>query len=175
MSYDFLKNENSPKILVEAKKLLGVKEIVGDKHNPVILGWAKILGLENIYKTDEIAWCGLFMGYVVHMAGLDIPFSYKEGLWALKWNNFGTKQRIAMLGDVLTFKRKNGGHVGLYVGEDETCYHVLGGNQNNSVSIVRIEKSRLSQVRRTAWKIKQPANVRVVKLNSNGKISENES
>jgi len=175
MSYDFLKNENSPKILVEAKKLLGIKEIVGEKHNPIILGWAKTLGLENVYNSDEIAWCGLFMGYVIHMTNLDIPFSYQQGLWALNWNRFGTKQKTAMLGDVLTFKRKNGGHVGIYVGEDDVCYHVLGGNQNNSVSVVRIEKSRLSQIRRTNWKIKQPDNVRVIQLNNNGNISENES
>ena len=36
-----------------------------------------------------------------------------------------------MLGDILTFKRNGGGHVGLYVGEDKDCYHVLGGNQGN--------------------------------------------
>jgi uncharacterized protein (TIGR02594 family) len=175
MNYNYLNQENAPKILVEAKKLIGVKEIVGSKHNPTILGWAKTLDLENIYKADEIPWCGLFMGYVIHQAGLDIPFSYQDGLWALNWNKFGTRQTVAMLGDVLTFKRKGGGHVGIYVGEDDVCYHVLGGNQNNSVCVVRIEKSRLSAIRRTSWKVRRPNNVRVIRLNSQGVISQNES
>jgi uncharacterized protein (TIGR02594 family) len=175
MSYDYLKKEKSPKILLEALKHLGVKEIVGSQHNPIILNWAEELGLEKIYKSDEIAWCGLFIAFVCHQAGLEKPFTNQQSLWALNWNKFGTKQSVAMLGDVLTFRRKSGGHVGIYVGEDNFCYHVLGGNQNNSVSIVRIEKTRLSQIRRTSWKIKQPDNVRIIKLNSNGKISENES
>lgn len=175
MSYAYLKREKSPKILFEALKHLGVKEIVGNKHNPIILNWSEELGLEKIYNSDEIAWCGLFMAYVCLQAGIEKNFTNQQSLWALNWNKFGTKQSVAMLGDVLTFRRKNGGHVGIYVGEDNFCYHVLGGNQNNSVSIVRIEKTRLSQIRRTNWKIKQPDNVRVIELNSEGKISENES
>ncbi len=38
-------------------------------------------------------------------------------------------------------------HVGLYAGEDDTHYNVLGGNQSNSVSVARIEKSRLVAIR----------------------------
>ena len=76
-----------------------------------------------------------------------------------------------MLGHILTFTRNGGGHVGIYVGEDTTCYHVLGGNQSNQVNVMRIEKSRLSQARRTAWKIAQPSNVRVVKLEKLHKFS----
>jgi hypothetical protein len=93
----------------------------------------------------------------------------------LNWNKFGNVAQVPMLGDVLTFTRNGGGHVGIYVGEDTTCYHVLGGNQNNQVNVMRIEKSRLSQARRTAWKIAQPSNVRVVKLETKGEISQNEA
>jgi hypothetical protein len=80
-----------------------------------------------------------------------------------------------MLGDILTFKRNGGGHVGIYVGEDNTHYHVLGGNQNNQVNVMRIAKNRLNQARRTAWKIAQPASVRVIKLEAKGLISTNEA
>jgi hypothetical protein len=45
-------------------------------------------------------------------------------------------------GAVLVFEREGGGHVGFYVGEDSTHYHVLGGNQGDAVSIVRIARSR---------------------------------
>jgi len=172
MSYDWLKQEKAPKILVQAVKQLGVKEIVGKEHNPVILNWAKELGLSKVYTNDEIPWCGLFIAYCCHAAGLEVV---ERPLWALNWNKYGTKAEVPMLGDILTFKRNGGGHVGLYVGEDITHYHVLGGNQNNSVSVSRIAKSRLNQARRTAWKIAQPESVRVVKLESKGVITTNEA
>lgn len=175
MNYEYLKKEKAPKILVKAMALIGVKEIAGIKNNAIIMGWAEVLGLKKIYTSDEIAWCGLFMAWVCHIAGLEMNMTAKESLWALNWNKFGTRQKTAMLGDVLTFSRNGGGHVGIYVGEDDTCYHVLGGNQSNMVCITRIEKSRLSQIRRTAWKIAQPANVRVIKVSASGLISKNEA
>ena len=175
MNYDYLKKVTSPQILVKALKLVGTKEIVGVKNSETIMGWAKELGLQKIYTNDEIAWCGLFMAIVCKKAGLEMPFSAKDSLWALNWNKFGTKQTTAMLGDILTFKRNGGGHVGIYVGEDATCYHVLGGNQSNMVNITRIEKSRCAGIRRTPWKIAQPDSVKAIVVNSNGFISKNEA
>ena len=172
MNYDWLKLETSPRILVQAVKQLGVKEIVGKEHNPVILGWAKELKLASVYNSDEIPWCGLYIAYCCKMAGLDV---IEKPLWALSWSNWGTAVIEPMLGDVLTFKRNGGGHVGIYVGEDNTHFHVLGGNQNNSVSVSRIAKNRLNQARRTAWKVAQPANVRKVMLDAKGTISKNEA
>ena len=172
MSYAWLKEEKGPKILVEAVKHIGTKEIVGKEHNKKILAWAEAIGLKSVYTNDEIPWCGLFIAYCCHAQGLDVV---KHPLWALNWNKFGNVAQVPMLGDVLTFTRNGGGHVGIYIGEDTTCYHVLGGNQNNQVNVMRIEKSRLSQARRTAWKIAQPSNVRVVKLQTKGEISQNEA
>jgi uncharacterized protein (TIGR02594 family) len=172
MSYNWLKEETGPRLLVQAVKLIGTKEVVGKIHNPIILDWAKEIGLEKVYTNDEIPWCGLFIAYCAHKANVEVV---DKPLWALSWNNYGTKESIPMLGDILTFKRDGGGHVGIYVGEDRTHYHVLGGNQNNQVNVMRIAKSRLHQARRTAWKIAQPANVRVVNLSSQGSISNNES
>ena len=172
MTYAWLKQEKAPKILAEAVKHIGTKEIVGKKHSKTILSWADALGLTSTYTNDEIPWCGLFVAYCCHAQALDVV---KHPLWALNWNKFGNVAEVPMLGDVLTFTRNGGGHVGIYVGEDKTHLHVLGGNQNNSVSISRIEKSRLSQARRTAWKIAQPSNVRVVHLEPKGIITTNES
>lgn len=172
MSYSFLNTEKSPKILVEAVKLIGIKEVVGKVHNPIIMSWAKDLDLQKIYTADEIPWCGLFIAYACHKAGIDVV---DKPLWALSWAKWGTKVTEPMLGDILTFKRDGGGHVGIYVGEDKDCYHVLGGNQGNAVSVTRIVKSRLYQARRTAWKVAQPANVRKVYLNAKGIVSKNEA
>lgn len=173
MNYSFLKNEKAPKILVEAYKLIGTKELLGKDNNPTILGWAEELGLKNIYTADEIPWCGLFMAIVAKRAGKEVV---DNPLWARNWLNFGTKQVTAMLGDVLVFERgKTSGHVGIYVGEDDKCYHVLGGNQGDAVSIVRIVKARCIGIRRTAWSVSQPITVRVVKINGTGLVSENEA
>jgi uncharacterized protein (TIGR02594 family) len=172
MSYSFLQEEKSPKILVEAVKMLGTKEVVGKQHNPVIMGWAKELKLDKVYTADEIPWCGLAIAYAAHKAGVQVV---DKPLWALSWAKYGTKVTEPMLGDILTFKRDGGGHVGIYVGEDKECYHVLGGNQGNAMSVTRIVKSRLYQARRTAWKVAQPANVRKVMLDAKGTISKNEA
>lgn len=113
------------------------------------------------------------MATVVKRAGFE-PVA--KPLWARNWASFGTKADKASLGDVLVFSRDGGGHVGLYVGEDASAWHVLGGNQGDQVSINRIAKSRLLAARRCPWKISQPSNVRPVSLAAGGgKLSVNEA
>jgi uncharacterized protein (TIGR02594 family) len=173
--YSYLEKETAPQLLVQAISFIGTKEVAGKVHSNIIMNWAKDLGIEKTYTNDEIAWCGLFMAAVCKRAGISMNMTAKESLWALNWNKFGTRQKIAMLGDILTFSRNGGGHVGIYVGEDDKCYHVLGGNQSDMVCITRIEKTRLSQIRRTSWKVAQPQSVRRIILNSQGIISTNEA
>jgi uncharacterized protein (TIGR02594 family) len=170
--YKWLEAEKSPRILVEAVKLIGIKEVPGQGDNIKILQWAETVGLEKTYRKDDIPWCGLFIAYVCHQAGLPIV---ANPLWARNWVNFGTKQKVAMLGDILVFVRDGGGHVGIYVGEDKTAYHVLGGNQSDSVCVTRIRKERCIDIRRTAWKVAQPKNVRVIELDATGVVSVNEA
>lgn len=175
-AYKWLDKESGPAILKEALKLHGTKEIVGKEHNPTILGWAKEIGgwIASFYTEDEIPWCGLFVGVCAKRAGF--PFTQKM-LSAKEWMNWGQAVKTPMLGDVLVFQRPGGGHVGIYVGEDDQAYHVLGGNQDNQVSITRISKGkdRFVGARRCQWKIAQPANVRTVRLAAAGKLSENEA
>lgn len=168
--YQWLSQEDGPRHLLKALELYGVTEIVGSKHNPVIMGWARELKIDY-YKSDEIPWCGLFAAIVIHRAGRT---PVRDPLRALSWSNFGVQVKTAMLGDVLTFTRNGGGHVGFYVGEDATAYHVLGGNQGNQVSVTRIAKSRLHQIRRPEYK-SQPLNIRTIKLDSVGTLSTNEA
>lgn len=168
--YKWLQHEEGPRMILKALELYGTHEIVGSKHNPVIMGWAREVGLQSVYVADEIPWCGLFMAVIAKRADKQ---PIKDPLWALNWVNFGTVTTHPALGDVLTFKRDGGGHVGLYVGEDDTAYHVLGGNQGDQVSIVRIPKSRLYRAVQTPY-INRPANVRSVRLSPYGNLSKNE-
>lgn len=169
--YKWLLKEPGPKMIVEALKLYGIEERPGGADNPIIMQWAKELGLKD-YIHDSIAWCGLFMAIVAKRAGKEIP---KDPLWALNWRNFGVPITTAMLGDVLVFQRPGGGHVGLYIGEDETAYHVLGGNTSDRVEITRIAKSRLKGIRKPIYSIAQPPNVRQIFLDPDGELSHDEA
>ena len=171
LQYQWLSLEPAPRHLLKAVELFGTTESVGPKNNPVIMGWATELGLTDVYKEDSTPWCGLFMAVIMKRAFRE---PVKDPLFALNWNNFGVKVGQPMLGDVLTFTRRSGGHVGIYVGEDAAAYHVLGGNQGDRVSIVRIAKERLSGVRRPAYNL-QPLNVRKIILSANGQLSTNEA
>lgn len=168
--YEWLDKEPGPKMLIEGLKLYGTKEITGKGNSPVILDWAKETGLTKQYSNDEVPWCGLFMALIAKRAGKPVP---DQPLWALNWQKFGVKANTAMLGDVIVLKRPTGGHVGLYVGEDDVAYHVLGGNTSNQVMIARIDKNRVYAVRRPIY-TNQPANVRKIILSKDGPLSINE-
>jgi hypothetical protein len=65
------------------------------------------------------------------------------------------------------------GHVGFYNGEDQNAYHVLGGNQSDSVSIARVGKDRFLEAR---WP-RSAAGLtgRVIHRNPDGSLSNNEA
>lgn len=170
--YSWLYNEKAPKMLLKALEFYGLKEVAGANNNPIIMGWAKQTGQSPFYNADSVPWCGLFMAFCAKEAGWKIP---SVAVRASEWSTWGNPVTSPMLGDVLVFTRTGGGHVGIYVGEDKDCYHVLGGNQGDSVSIIRIEKKRLNAARRASWIFNQPENVRVIQLAPTGAVSQNEA
>lgn len=186
IGYAWLEKEPGPKMILEALKLYGVREVAGDGDNAEILAWrneiravseTKARGVAD-YVHDLQPWCGLFMAIVALRAGKEFP---DRPLWALNWCGFGMKSPKAGLGDVFVFERHDaagnfvGGHVGLYVGEDESAFHILGGNQKDAVNIARVERARLKAVRRPLYKIGQPPNVRQIILKPDGQLSMNEA
>lgn len=168
--YAWLSQETGPKMLIEALKLYGVTEKAGAENNQTILDWANELSIHD-YNADSIPWCGLFIATVAKRAGKNWP---NQPLWARNWLGWGTKSPKPELGDVLVFSRESSGHVGLYIGEDATCYHVLAGNQSDAVNIKRIDKNRLLGARRE-YKIGVPENVRTIALSDQGQPSTNEA
>ena len=161
-----------PRMLQEARKLFGTREVAGSANNPLLLGWAKEVGLAKSYTDDAIPWCGLFMAVVAKRAGKTVV---DDPLWARNWATFGKAADEAQLGDVLVFRRaESAGHVGLYVGEDYGAYHVLGGNQSDGVTITRIARDRCIAVRRPAYR-KAPATAKPIQLAANGSLSSNEA
>lgn len=164
-----------PRTIQEGLKLLGTAEVVGKGSNRTIIGWRDELNQVGIaitgYSDDDIPWCGLFAAIVAHRAG-KVPVA--NPLWARNWSKFGVDVKDAGLGDVLVFQREGGGHVGFYVAEDATAYHVLGGNQSNRVSITRIAKARCVARRRPPYRVK-PDSAKPYRVAASGALSRNEA
>lgn len=177
--YAWLKNVKPlPRTIAEALRLYGVTEIQGSKNNATIMSWSRELtdaGCDlGDYSSDAIPWCGLFCAYVTFRRRGNIGEVVKSPLWARSWANYGKPVGVAGLGDILVFSRNGGGHVGFYVAEDSDCYHVLGGNQSDSVTITRIAKSRCIARRRPIY-INTPETVKPYLVVASGAISTNES
>lgn len=176
-NYEWLNTiDQLPRTIQEALKLHGTHEIVGPGSNKEILLWRDELNDAGFrvtgYSNDDIPWCGLFAAIVAKRAG---KTPVHEPLWARNWVNFGNRTQQAGLGDCLVFKRGEvSGHVTWYVGEDDECYHCLGGNQSDQVCFTRIEKSRCIGIRRPIYN-NQPASVKPYHLSKTGKVSSNEA
>ena len=127
--------------IVTAESLLWTAEIPGSRSNPRIIRWARGIGgwVSNYYKNDDIPWCGLFVGWCMKANGIDITIN--NPLSAREWNKFGVKTDPCY-GCVMVFSRSGGGHVGFYMSEDSSNYHILGGNQSNMVNVTKVAKSR---------------------------------
>lgn len=164
----------NPAWLDVAKSLLGTREIKGAQHSPVIMGWIKRLGAKVLgiaVKDDETAWCSTFVAHCMFSVGITPP---PIAVRAMSWAEWGSNLRADRLarGAVLVFQRPGGGHVGLYWGEDRDHYHVLGGNQGDAVSIIRIAKSRCVARR---WPSNVPVTGAPVWLSASGTVSKNEA
>ncbi|KQM65777.1 hypothetical protein ASE75_05975 [Sphingomonas sp. Leaf17] len=133
-----------PAWLLAARAKLGTREAAGAANSPTIMGWAKALGtkaLGMMYNADSVPWCGVFVAACLREAGLSTaPIAVRAKAWAT-WGSNIAAARLAP-GAVLVFERDGGGHVAFYVGEDATHYHVLGGNQGDRVSVMRLAKGR---------------------------------
>lgn len=125
----------------EGKKVFGLNE---NKDNEELAKWLKSDG-KTLGNPSVLPWCADYVETAIKKTVPKEPFPGdlgKNPYWAKNWLLFG-KEVQPCYGCVLVFGREGGGHVGFAVGESDTDYFVLGGNQNNSVSITRISKSRL--------------------------------
>lgn len=129
--------------LAEAKRLIGTTEVAGPGNSPAVMAMANAPDIA--FANDETPWCGLFIAHCVASTLPDEPLPANP-LGARQWTKFG-KPVDPQFGSVLVFWRGSPsgwmGHVGFYWAEDDLHYHVLGGNQSNSVNVSRMTKSRL--------------------------------
>ena len=133
-----------PTWLRVARKYIGEREIVGTKHNPLIIKMWQRLTLP--FRDDETPWCAGFVGSCLEEAGIR---STRSGL-ALSYAKFGVPLPKPAVGAIAYMSRKNsvckviGGHVTFVVGQTKNCDLVcLGGKQNNKVGLDIYPRSRI--------------------------------
>lgn len=175
------------KMIQEAIKIYGIKEIKGAANNPEIMKAAKELYIDDIYTSDDKqAWCAVIHNALAVRAGKKIKFTdrydYLRAAGGLKlgvtiskddWEVISLK--MAMFGDTLIFKRPGGHHEAIYIGESSTHFYVFGGNQNDQYGFTRMAKERLIGVRRPRYK-NIPLSVKKYYLSDTGvPVTNNES
>jgi uncharacterized protein (TIGR02594 family) len=143
-----------------AQRYIGIDEVSGPVANPQILAMLK---LDSQWpKDDSVPWCSAFVNYIAWL--LRLPRS--KSLMARSWLKVGQPVGIdgARAGfDIVILSRGGGdqpgpdvfdapGHVGFYSGRlyfsSECDVFILGGNQDNTVSIQSYPVSRLLGIRR---------------------------
>jgi uncharacterized protein (TIGR02594 family) len=125
----------------EGKKVFGLHET---RDNAKLKAWLISDG-KTLGDPKALPWCGDYVETSVKKALPKEAFTgnlAKNPYWARNWLEFGVNT-TPVYGAVIVFSREKGGHVGFVVGEDETDYYVLGGNQSNAVTISRISKKRM--------------------------------
>lgn len=134
-------------ILLEFLRMYGLKEVVGKEHNPDILAMFAEIGFGYV-QDDETAWCSTALNYICKKLG----YERSGSLAARSWLKIGTKILEPTLGDIVVFWRESPsswkGHVGLFISQDIDNVYTLGGNQNNSVSILPYPRDRVLGYRR---------------------------
>ena len=126
--------------ITEVKKVFGLHE---SRDKEALMAWLISDG-QRLGDTEKLPWCGDCTETAIKNSLPDEPFEGAVGknpYWARNWLKWGV-DCPPNYGAVVVFSRGNGGHVGFVVGEDDTDYYVLGGNQSNMVNITRISKSR---------------------------------
>lgn len=111
-----------------AYSLIGTKETPGSRNTEEILQWARVIGVDDMYKADSIPWCGLFVGFCMADNGL-MPVN--GPLLARDWNAYGSDLTPPSFGGIMVWPH----HVGFYVDETQDRYMILGGNQSDAVTI----------------------------------------
>jgi uncharacterized protein (TIGR02594 family) len=160
---------NEPDWLTYARQFLALKEIPGTENNPTIVNW--LIKLKAWWREDETPWCGTYVAAVLANSGIPIAQHWYR---ARDWLNWGVSIAFPVVGAVVVFERKGGGHVGFVVGEDQNQnLMVLGGNQGNRVSIAPFDIARVLGYRWPAGTVVRIGTLPLIE--SGARVSTNEA
>lgn len=169
-----------PKLVSAALQYLGVKEIPGQKSNPVIMEMARGLGVSSIYTNDDMSWCAVFINHLIKITGKPIvdykndKYNLLRARYLLNWGHPVDKDDIR-LGDVVIIERPGGGHVFILLAIAKNGNLIgIGGNQGNQVSIAEFDIDRVLGVRRY-YATGIPESAKKYIVDSSGVVSTNEA
>lgn len=127
-----------PTLLEVWESRIGIQEVPGAKHNPIIVGWAADAGHPEILD-DETSWCSLSMCSAAKEAALPFP-PVNVNPMARSWLTWGVKVEVEDVqpGDVVVWSRGNPagpyGHVNCVRDVRQrgarTEIRCIGGNQS---------------------------------------------
>lgn len=144
------------------------------KNKKSLMAWLKSDG-RTLGDPSKLPWCGDLVETAIRTT-LKREAIPANPYLARNWLKFGAVVKPC-LGAVLVFdggkRPPPSGHVGFYAGEDKTHYFVLGGNQSNAITVMKLAKSRLLGAR---WPITSPPpkTGTVNTASANIKVSESE-
>jgi len=141
------------------------KTIVVNNNNPVITGFQYINFTETANRAElkelmnvdpkRTEWCAAFVNAVLEESDIESNKDHAYPLTARAFLDWGVSVKAPEPGDLVVFPRGNEGwqgHVGFYLKTEiingVKYYWILGGNQNNKVSIVRYRANRALGIRR---------------------------
>lgn len=180
--YDFLNHVGQlPQLFATGLQYIGIKEYpTKANNNPVILDMAKRVGVEKIYTNDEIAWCALFIFFLLIVTGKPLPsvgsdkYNYLRAKTFIGWGS-SVKKDALMFGDIVVYKRPDGYHVAIFIAYTKQGNHIIfGANQSNSVTFTEIGQDRWQYGGRY-YKTGAPVSVKKYVVDGTGLLSTNEA
>ncbi|UOM33840.1 TIGR02594 family protein [Acuticoccus sp. I52.16.1] len=111
---------------------VGLKEVPGAQHNPLIVEWGKQSGIDW-WNNDEDAWCAV----AVNGALVNSGYPSTRSALARSFTRYGTRLSSPVRGAIVVFPRGSNplyGHVGIVesVRADGTIV-IINGNSGNAV------------------------------------------
>lgn len=127
--------------VAELRRMVGLHET---RDNAELRAWLRSDGA-TLGDPSEFPWCGDAIKTSMTLALPDEPYEPPLSVnpyWARNWKYFG-RSCVPCYGAVAWITRPGGGgHVCYVVGQDQTRYYCLGGNQRNMICVVPIMKTR---------------------------------
>ena len=145
---------SQPRWLALAWGDLGVAETPGADHTRRVVRYYADVGHAQI-KDDETAWCAAFLGSCLERAG----FVSTRSLMARSYLGWGEPLGEFRTGAIAVLSRTADptlGHAGFLIGETADSIILLGGNQNDAVTVEAFPRTRLLGLR---WPSSVPADV----------------
>jgi len=131
---------NKPRWILEAERLLGIKEVPGIKANEEIIALFRDSGHEDV-TSDETAWCAAAVGGTLARAG----FKNTGSLAARSYEKYGkalSKPEKYCIGVMKRGDSSWQGHVGYVLDWDKTTVTMLGGNQSDGMTVAKFPRNK---------------------------------